>query len=390
MFQPPAYTPATARPFTHPEARVIHPVAPPRATLAGLTPAQRADAYRAHRLAWLKLRTEGIGSAAASTLAGLNPHSSLLALFAEKTGRTPLGEDTDVTRIGRDLEEPALERFRQATGLRTRRVGMVARRDCAWMMATPDALTDDGAGVEIKTTTERQSSEWDAQPSDHAMAQAQWSMWVTGLAHWYICVLFRDTGRFLWYRVERDQHMVDVLRERAAVFWHSHVLTDTAPPLDGSDADLEAVAHLAQGTDAHPAGEVEGGEAAAVVGRALRRIGERERELRALKKRWRAEFARLVGNGETLLAYGIPVGTYRRNGTMATARYLEQGARAHEFLEPQPVLNVERALEEDPEAILYVSRKLSLKPPARERRDEMVPPVQGGELAWLEAATGAA
>lgn len=387
MFRSAAYP---TRPFAHPDARVIHPVEPPRSTLAGLTPAQRAEARGAHRRAWLRLRQEGIGTSDASTLAHLNAHETMLSLFSDKTGRAPLERDSDVMRIGRDLEASTLDLFAETTGLALRRVGMLARKDIGWHMATPDSLTSDGGGVEIKTTTEKQADQWDAQPSDHAMVQAQWAMWVTGAGHWYIAVRFRDSGRFIWYRVERDGQMIATLTERAATFWFTYVQTDTAPPLEGREADLRAARELEEGTDAHPAGAVEGGQAAAAVGRALGRIGARERELKKLKKAYTAEFARLIGRGETLLAYGVPVGTYRRNGPMATSRYLEECPEAAErFMEPMPVLNTERALAEDPDAVMYVSRRLSLKS-SKADRDALVPPPVGGEEAWLMAELGAA
>lgn len=387
MSRPTEYTPG----FRHPAARLIHPAQPSRKALAGLTPLQRADAWRAHRATWKKGREEGLGGSAASTLLGFNEHESLLSLYVEKTTGAP-DRDSDQARLGRELEPLILARFREATGRRTRRVGLLARKDCDWMMATPDALTDDSAGVEAKSTTERDHGhEWDESPSDHSYAQAQWYMWVTGLEHWYIAVLFRDTGRFEYYHVERDPHMIDVLTERAAVFWHSYVLTRTAPPLSGTPADLQAAKDLAaaEDNDLTPTGEVDGGEAAAVATRRLHRINERLRELKDLKAAAEVEFVRLIGKHETLLAHGHKVGTYRRNGTMAHAQYAKKYPdRAAQFMKPVLTLDKKQALAEDPVARQFVSRKLHLR--AAEDRAAFVPPISGSERAALDALFEAA
>jgi len=374
------------------EARVIHPADPPARILRGLTREQRREALRKHREAWLDLR--GIGGSDASTLLGFNPHSSLLALWSDKTGRTPPSPGSDAARVGRMLEAGVLELFRDETGLATRRIGMLARKDCSWMTATPDALASDGGGVEIKTTTERNSGQWDAHPSDHAMAQAQWGMWVHGSDHWYVAVLFRDSGRFLWYQVERDQHMIDVLRERAAVFWHSYVLTDTAPPLEGREADLEATHDINYaGSPALPEGAIDGGEPAAVCVRSLVRVNARIGDLKKIKRARETELARIIGNSTRLYANGTLVATYERNGTMATKRYRAECERSREFLVLGPVLDKDRALREDPDALRYVSRKLLLKTSgdrAKREVEQMSPPLEGSEAAWLAGETAKA
>lgn len=367
-------------------ARVVHPAEPPAHRLRGLDDEGRRRVREEHRVAWLQKRREGLGGSDASTLGGFNPYRTVYDLWNDKTGRTPLITDSDAARVGRMLEAGVLRMFREHSGLTTRRVGMLARKDCPWMMATPDALTSDGAGVEIKTTTERSAAQWDANPSDHAMAQAQWNMWVHGAEHWYIAVMFRDSGRFLWYRVERDRHLIDVLRERAAVMWHSYILTDTAPPLQNGEIDLESAkeAEEAQGPF-RPQGSIDCGDAAAVATRSLARINERLRELKGLRKSREAEIVRMMGRNEYLYANGVLVATYSRNGNFAEKRYREECPQnSRRFLRLRPVLDRGQAISEDPEALRYVSRRLLVKFSGADLR----PPAEGGEEAWLEAEMG--
>lgn len=367
--------PSYTRPFSHPEARVLHPVHPTKAAIAAVG---RAQAHADHHAAWLDLRNDGMGGGDASTLMGFNTRSSLPWMYAEKTGRVP-NTDSDVMRIGRDMEPVVRERFREATGLRTRRVGMLARRDAAWMRATPDDLTSDGGGAEYKTTTERHNGhEWDDYPSDHSWAQAQWYMLVTGLTHWYIAVLFRDTGKFVYYRVERDETAHEVLIDRSAVFWYSHVLDLVAPPMDHTEATTEAVRHLDEG---EPEGEIDCGDAAAVATRRLARIDERIAELKKLRDETVAEARRMIGRHEVLKAHGIAVATLKRQGSLATRKYTtERPEYAARYTTTKTVLDARRALSEDPKAREYVPLVFKT---VVDYGGEISPPVMGSEAAGV-------
>src|SRR5690625_3768069 len=190
-------------------------------------------------------------------------------------------------RLGREMEDIAVARWTEDTGINVRRCGLLANREQPWMLATPDRLTADGSGLEVKTTTWRDhSEEWDAHPSDHAMAQAQWSMAVTGLDKWHIVALFRDTGEHTSYEVERDDALIEILVLRASQFWHGNILQRCAPPLDETEATLEATRALHP--TATPGTQADGGEQAAAVRRRQARI---QAQIKALEAEDRAELA---------------------------------------------------------------------------------------------------
>ena len=70
---------------------------------------------------WLKLRKKGIGGSDAGAVCGLNPYSSAMKVFQDKTSSEVEVTDNESMRIGRDLEDYVARRFMEATGLKVRK-----------------------------------------------------------------------------------------------------------------------------------------------------------------------------------------------------------------------------------------------------------------------------
>ncbi|WP_167406062.1 YqaJ viral recombinase family protein [Amycolatopsis thailandensis] len=269
---------------------------------------------------WLARRRDGIGASDASTVGGVNPWSDLTKLYADKVHGIS-APDNDVMRVGRDLEGYVLFRFREATGLQTRRVGMLASREHPWMLASLDGLSSDGGVVEAKTTTSAYLHEWtDAYGNEsvprHYLLQVQWQLKVSGRAHGWLACLFLDTRKFVYRRVERDDELITLLVEMGGDFWHDHVLPQVAPPLDpGAGPILRRL---------HPtvdAASREGGEAAAVALRRQARIKAHIKDLEAELDGVLAELFAITGDAETLTVHGEPAATWRHTGRFDQAAW---------------------------------------------------------------------
>ncbi|SEP54426.1 MULTISPECIES: YqaJ viral recombinase family protein [Amycolatopsis] len=262
---------------------------------------------------WLLRRRDGIGASDASTVAGINPWSNLTKLYADKVHGIS-DPDNDLMRVGRDLEGYVLARFREATGLRTRRVGLLASREHPWMLASLDALSDDGGVVEAKTTTSDLADGWsdeygnDSVP-DHYLLQVQWQLKVSGRSHAWVACLFLDTRKFVYRRVERDEELIDLLVTLGSDFWHHHVLAQVAPPLDiGAGPILRRL---------HPVAELparDGGDAAAVALRRQQRIKAQIKDLEAELDAVTTELFAITGDAEVLTVHGALAATWRHTG----------------------------------------------------------------------------
>ena len=69
---------------------------------------------------WLKLRKNGIGGSDAGAVCGLNPYTSPMAVYRDKTTDVLDLSDNEAMRQGRDLEEYVAQRFTEETGMKVR------------------------------------------------------------------------------------------------------------------------------------------------------------------------------------------------------------------------------------------------------------------------------
>ena len=60
---------------------------------------------------WLKMRKTGIGGSDAGAICGLNPYTSAMTVFHDKTTEGVSEEDNEAMRQGRDLENYVAQRF---------------------------------------------------------------------------------------------------------------------------------------------------------------------------------------------------------------------------------------------------------------------------------------
>lgn len=198
-----------------------------------------ADTGRAE---WLTARRAGLGGSDASTVAGVNPYSTLYELWLDKTGRGFEKEDTPEMRFGRLIEDDARQVFTEDTGIDVTLSGMHQSTARPWQLYTPDGFTSDGGLLEVKSVGWREAHKWvDGQVADHAEVQVQHGMAVTGAGHaWVVAEIERH---FHFTRVERDPTFIELLIEMELDFWERHVLADEEPSFVGADLDAVKAQH---------------------------------------------------------------------------------------------------------------------------------------------------
>ena len=146
---------------------------------------------------WLRLRKTGIGGSDAGAVCGVNPYSSAMKVFQDKTGETVEEQDSEAVRIGHDLEQYVAERFTEATGLKVRRSNFMYRsKEHPFMIADVDRLiVGEDAGLECKTANAYQSDQWkEGKIPPHYLIQCLHYMAVTGKKEWYIAVVILGSG----------------------------------------------------------------------------------------------------------------------------------------------------------------------------------------------------
>jgi putative phage-type endonuclease len=194
-----------------------------------------------------------IGGSDAPALAGVNPPawSQPIDVYLSKvaTGE-PYVTTSKVMALGSLLEDTVADLAADATGIRWRRHGRVARHpDYPWSAGNLDRIgttsADEPALLECKWSM--RSDQWGPgwqsmtdQPERtvvplHYAVQVQHYLAVSGRAVAYLAVLL-GYADFRWYRIPRNDEMIAWLLELEAAFWHDHVEPRVPPDPDGSAA----------------------------------------------------------------------------------------------------------------------------------------------------------
>lgn len=187
---------------------------------------------------WLRLRKTGIGGSDAGAICGLNPYTSKMKVFLDKTSDEIKDCDNEVMRLGRDLEEYVAERFTEATGLKVRRSNFLYRsKRHPFMIADPDRILEGGeSGLECKIVNTYSADQWeDGKIPPHYYLQCQHYLAVTGKRSWYICAVILGKG-IVYHEIERDDELIRVLVNTEKEFWNDYVLAGVMPEPDGSSS----------------------------------------------------------------------------------------------------------------------------------------------------------
>lgn len=196
-----------------------------------------------NNMEWLRLRKAGIGGSDAGAICGVNPYSSAMKVFRDKTSEDVEEQDNEAIRIGHDLEDYVAQRFMEATGLKVRKSNFMYRsKEHPFMIADVDRLVvGEDAGLECKTASAYNADKWaDGNIPLHYVMQCYHYMAVTGKRTWYIAAVI--LGREFTYRkLEWDDELISRLIGIEEDFWNNHVVPGTIPPPDGSEACDEVI-----------------------------------------------------------------------------------------------------------------------------------------------------
>lgn len=186
---------------------------------------------------WLRYRKLGIGGSDAGAVCGLNPYKTAMEVYQEKiSDHVEELPDSEEMRQGRELEDYVARRFMEATGKKVRRANfMFQHEEFPFMLADVDRMiVGENAGLECKTASPYMKDKWeDGKVPMHYQLQCYHYMAVTGADHWYLAVVIY--GReFKYYRIDREEEIIQNLIQIEADFWNHHVVERQMPSPDGS------------------------------------------------------------------------------------------------------------------------------------------------------------
>jgi putative phage-type endonuclease len=187
---------------------------------------------------WLVMRKTGIGGSDVGALCGVNPFSSSMKVFWDKTNDETEEQDSEAIRQGRDLEDYVAQRFTEATGLKVRRSNFMYRsKEHPCMIADVDRLiVGEDAGLECKTASAYNADKWKNNEIPlHYILQCYHYMAVTGKKTWYIAAVILGS-EFTYRKLTWDDELISGLIETEENFWNNYVAKGVMPSPDGSKA----------------------------------------------------------------------------------------------------------------------------------------------------------
>lgn len=192
-------------------------------------------------------RRHFLGGSDAAAVLGISPWKTPFQLWQQKT--QPFDEPVSpakqrVFTRGHRMEPYVVDLLAEETGLHVvRRNARYIDQVHPFLAAEIDAEADTGENIEIKTVSPFKAAEWGEVQTDaipvHYTAQAQHGMMVRGAA---VCVFGVLIGGddFRVYRVERDEELIQSIREREVAFWRDYIEPMVPPPAQ----DVEDVARM--------------------------------------------------------------------------------------------------------------------------------------------------
>ena len=203
---------------------------------------------------WLAARCLGVGGSDAGVLMACSPHSNIVQLWAQKTGRLPSTPSNTRMRWGTRLEGAILDEYEHVTGLAVvpqsevvpdrvadvAGVPMLRHPDLGIMLGNLDGCVvdrDRGPGViDAKTVESRMFGGWlsDGRPPLYILVQLAHYMEIAGL-QWATIAAFTGLSDDLYiFDMERDAGFGERLMEIEDTFWNRYVKRDQQPPADTS------------------------------------------------------------------------------------------------------------------------------------------------------------
>lgn len=194
---------------------------------------------------WLAARRSGVTASEIAILMGLSPYSSPYALYWQKRGDLPGGEDKTVFERGHVLEPYIAGKFAgrhpdwyiHGDGRE-----LYAHPDRPWQLATPDRLIHEAhhpeAGRELavlECKTDAGGDGWGAEGSDdipvHYRCQVLWQMDVMGVTTAYVaCLLIRPWKVRVYELTLDDQARADLALMRVEAELFLCRVADSRPP----------------------------------------------------------------------------------------------------------------------------------------------------------------
>ena len=179
-----------------------------------------------------KRRQQYLGASEMAAVLGINPWKNGLDIYLEKVGQVEPFEGNAATDRGQRLERAVLDWAADELGVKIK-ANQWRVHENKVHSATLDAIILDRPteAMEAKTT---RGGDWGTPGSDevpeHVLVQCQHQCLVADLETVWVPVLTGGLD-FALYRVDRNDKLIEIIKEKGERFWNEHVVP-RIPPAD--------------------------------------------------------------------------------------------------------------------------------------------------------------
>ncbi len=269
---------------------------------------------------WLNERKRGVGGSDVGKVLGVSEWGTAVDVWMEKTGRTAPVEQTEAMWFGTEMEDAVARRYAAETGVEIVRHNFMAVDEDCHLLGNIDRLvkpTESGLaayqgevrtelGLECKTSSQ---SPWEDVPL-HYQAQVQTYMALhPSIQRFDVAASFYGFAKaFKVYHVERDDEVIESIREAVKAFWEKHVIPDV-PPTPTCEADCKAIWKAS-----NPLRKVYATDEVAKAVKSFKDMQARIKELEACAADVKASIMAAMEDGEILVAPdGAKLVTWKSN-----------------------------------------------------------------------------
>lgn len=206
---------------------------------------------------WREFRRQGIGGSDAPSIAGQNPYGSKFTVYFDKIGELPEKEDSEIMRLGRDLEDYVAQRFTEKTGKKVKNNHYMLRsKEYPFMLADLDRMViGENAVLECKTTRNFDKYDYANQEFDaRYYTQCLHYMAVCGFNRAYLAILEFGVGFYI-ITIERSEAIeqdIQALIQLEKQFWEENVKEKIPPAPTGIENDSKLIATVYQANEELP------------------------------------------------------------------------------------------------------------------------------------------
>ena len=192
---------------------------------------------------WLEVRRTGICGSDCASILGLNPWTSSIELWMDKTGKKLMDKEvTESMFWGTRLEDTVRDFFAETTGKTVKQIHAVLQHpEVPYLLANIDGLTEtddhEPAILEVKTVSAYGEKNWENGIPINYELQIRHYLMVTGLRKAYCIALFGGNHTKI-YEIDTDDAIEAMLLQEEQKWW-SYVVNSVTPPMDASDAAKE-------------------------------------------------------------------------------------------------------------------------------------------------------